>query len=137
MAAAIIFMYFLPASQILFPVGFLLAERVLYLPSMGICIIFATIQEYALSAVWSIWQQRPYGKIRQSLICAAVAAIVLVPTIPLAVMTMHRSADWGNEVRLWQNAVVVNPKNHNNFFSFGDTLMKDPSRAAEAEYYLR
>lgn len=30
---------FLPASNIFFPLGFVLAERVLYLPSMGFCII--------------------------------------------------------------------------------------------------
>lgn len=31
----------LPASNLLFPVGFVLAERVLYLPSMGACLLIA------------------------------------------------------------------------------------------------
>lgn len=30
---------FLPASNLLFPVGFVVAERVLYLPSMGFCLL--------------------------------------------------------------------------------------------------
>eukprot|EP00049_Salpingoeca_infusionum_P002891 m.60981 g.60981 ORF g.60981 m.60981 type:complete len:736 (-) comp11844_c0_seq1:98-2305(-) len=34
---------FLPASNLLFPVGFVLAERVLYLPSIGICLIASGI----------------------------------------------------------------------------------------------
>ena len=32
---------FLPASNLLFPVGFVLAERVLYLPSLGVCLLIA------------------------------------------------------------------------------------------------
>merc|ERR1712142_1268912 len=32
---------FLPASNLLFPVGFVVAERVLYLPSMGFAVLVA------------------------------------------------------------------------------------------------
>ena len=32
---------FLPASNLFFPVGFVVAERVLYLPSMGLCLLTA------------------------------------------------------------------------------------------------
>ena len=32
---------FLPASNLFFPVGFVVAERVLYLPSMGFCMLVA------------------------------------------------------------------------------------------------
>ena len=32
---------FLPASNLFFPVGFVVAERVLYLPSMGFCLVVA------------------------------------------------------------------------------------------------
>ena len=32
---------FLPASNLLFPVGFVIAERVLYLPSLGLCLLVA------------------------------------------------------------------------------------------------
>ena len=32
---------FLPASNLFFPVGFVVAERVLYLPSMGFCLLLA------------------------------------------------------------------------------------------------
>ena len=32
---------FLPASNLFFPVGFVIAERVLYLPSMGYCLLLA------------------------------------------------------------------------------------------------
>jgi hypothetical protein len=32
---------FIPASNLFFPVGFVVAERVLYIPSMGFCIVVA------------------------------------------------------------------------------------------------
>lgn len=32
---------FLPASNLFFPVGFVIAERVLYMPSMGFCMLVA------------------------------------------------------------------------------------------------
>jgi len=32
---------FIPASNLFFPVGFVVAERVLYVPSMGFCLFVA------------------------------------------------------------------------------------------------
>ncbi len=32
---------FLPASNLFFPVGFVIAERILYIPSMGFCLLVA------------------------------------------------------------------------------------------------
>ena len=32
---------FLPASNVFFPVGFVVAERILYAPSMGFCLLVA------------------------------------------------------------------------------------------------
>eukprot|EP00736_Rhodelphis_marinus_P004876 Rmarinus@m.3546 len=39
MSLALTVVPFLPASNLLFPVGFVLGERVLYLPSMGFCLV--------------------------------------------------------------------------------------------------
>ncbi|OQR69138.1 transmembrane and TPR repeat-containing protein [Tropilaelaps mercedesae] len=40
-ATTLVVFPFLPASNLLFPVGFVVAERVLYLPSMGFCLLVA------------------------------------------------------------------------------------------------
>lgn len=42
---------FLPASNLFFPVGFVVAERVLYLPSMGYCLLFSL-------GITSFWTKR-------------------------------------------------------------------------------
>ena len=40
-ALSLLLLPFLPASNLFFPVGFVVAERVLYLPSMGFCLLVA------------------------------------------------------------------------------------------------
>ena len=40
-ALSLLILPFLPATNIFFHVGFVLAERVLYLPSMGFCLLVA------------------------------------------------------------------------------------------------
>jgi len=44
---------FLPASNMFFPVGFVVAERVLYMPSMGFCMLVA----YGLGLVVDKWYE--------------------------------------------------------------------------------
>ena len=39
---AMLLLPFVPASNLLFPVGFVIAERILYLPSMGYCLLLAS-----------------------------------------------------------------------------------------------
>jgi len=41
MALAIVLIPFLPATNVFFPVGTVIAERLLYLPSLGFCIVIA------------------------------------------------------------------------------------------------
>ena len=41
MSLSLLILPFLPASNLFFPVGFVLAERVLYIPSMGFCLLVA------------------------------------------------------------------------------------------------
>lgn len=41
MGLALLVFPFLPASNLFFPVGFVLAERILYIPSMGFCLLVA------------------------------------------------------------------------------------------------
>lgn len=38
---AFVILPFLPATNLFFPVGFVVAERVLYMPSMGFCMLVA------------------------------------------------------------------------------------------------
>ena len=60
-AASILFILvpFIPSCNILFPVGFILAERVLYTPSVGFClglshVIFTRFKKYKLAILVTI-----------------------------------------------------------------------------------
>lgn len=41
MSVVLIALPFLPASNIVYPVGFVIAERILYIPSIGYCFLIA------------------------------------------------------------------------------------------------
>jgi hypothetical protein len=87
---------FLPASNIAFPVGFAIAERVLYLPSAGICIMLAVL----VSALG----RRPMIK---RLFLLSIAAYVLLS----ANATVAGNKRWKNADSLFGSALSVNPNN--------------------------
>ncbi|XP_036921692.1 protein O-mannosyl-transferase TMTC4 isoform X4 [Sturnira hondurensis] len=87
---------FLPASNLFFRVGFVVAERVLYLPSAGYCILL-TFGFGALSK---------HTK-KKKLITALVLGILFINTL----RCMIRSGEWRNEEKLFQSALSVCPLN--------------------------
>ncbi|XP_071632381.1 protein O-mannosyl-transferase TMTC4 isoform X2 [Temnothorax longispinosus] len=87
---------FLPASNIFFNVGFVLAERVLYIPSAGYCLL-VIIGLQKLSARFSLPKMS---------LLAYVMLIVL-----LFVRSWIRSSQWRNERLLFQSALNVCPLN--------------------------
>ncbi len=80
---------FLPASGLVLEVGFVVAERVLYLPSMGFCLIAAL-------AVWLAWEQAGSTRAR-----AALVALVAIVVSCYAARSWTRNADWNNELTLF------------------------------------
>jgi tetratricopeptide (TPR) repeat protein len=99
------FVMMLPTSNLLIPIGSIMAERFLYLPSVG----FSVIAAFALRAAYrrmSSWRfddgSSPIG---------AAWAIVL-PVAVLAALTLRtiaRNVDWKNELTLWESAVAASP----------------------------
>lgn len=87
---------FLPASNIFFNVGFVLAERILYIPSAGYCLlVIIGLQKF--SARFSL---------PKTLLLAYVMLIAL-----LFVRSWTRSSQWRNERLLFQSALDVCPLN--------------------------
>ena len=56
LSLALMIIPFVPASNLFFPVGFVVAERVLYLPSMGFCMLVAL-------GVWRLMQRYKHVKV--------------------------------------------------------------------------
>lgn len=91
---------FLPASNLFFYVGFVIAERILYLPSVGACLGVAA----AISQAHRLARRKGCPKIAR--------AILLLTGLLLSCMaarTLWRNADWYNEENLYRSALRINP----------------------------
>ena len=81
----------LPTSNLVITIGSIMAERFLYLPSVGFCAVVA------LGLWWVIARHR-----------AAVAVSVLV-VLALGARTYTRNIDWQNERSLWASTLAASP----------------------------
>ncbi|CAB0009508.1 unnamed protein product [Nesidiocoris tenuis] len=97
---------FLPASNIFFPVGFVVAERVLYLPSMGFCML--------ISYGWYHLYTNRFRKIAW----AGLTLLVLIH----GCKTYRRNWDWENEYSLFMAGLRVNQQNAKLFNNVGHAL---------------
>lgn len=97
MSLSMIVFPFIPASNLFFYVGFVIAERILYIPSMGFCLLVA--QGAHLLSVRS----RTEGKRR------GVAAAVLLVIVLFSARTWWRNQDWQTEEKLYTAGISVNP----------------------------
>lgn len=88
---------FLPATNLFFYVGFVIAERVLYIPSMGFCLLVAV----GLRALHVRLRCR---SARAALLCCGAALVLL-----FGAKTALRNGDWQNEEMLYRSGIYVNP----------------------------
>lgn len=91
---------YLPVSHLFMTVGTMLAERCLYVPSVGVCFGVAIIVETILK--------------RKLVSGAAVMTIVLIIVSVGAQLSSHRSEDWTTNKKLFESAVRVCPNSAKN-----------------------
>ena len=80
---------FLPASNLFFYVGFVVAERILYIPSVGYCLLIAI----GADLIWSMCSEQKQKLFSGIIICV----LVLFST-----RTVQRNSDWQNEETLYR-----------------------------------
>lgn len=116
MALAFLTLPFLPATNLLFYVGFVVAERVLYLPSAGLCLLLG----------WGGAQLWARARWRMPTLVSLVFVLVL-----FSARTVIRNRDWLDEESLYRSAVLINPpKAYGNLGS----VLSNQGRVAEAEW---
>lgn len=89
---------FVPASNLFFPVGFVVAERILYLPSMGLCLIVG----YAAYKMAT-------SKHRLLSTCTKIGFVWLILTY--STKTMSRNRDWYSNLSLYSSLLKYSPDN--------------------------
>lgn len=122
MALSLIVLPFIPASNLFFPVGFVVAERVLYVPSMGFCVLVA----YG----FKLLSQRGALKKMSWLLMG-----ILLTTH--AVKTFNRNWDWESEYTLFTSALKVNRNNAKLWNNVGHALENQNSYERALRYFLQ
>lgn len=105
LSIALLALPFLPAANLFFYVGFVVAERILYLPSVGYCLLVGL-------GVGKLMDPRR-GPLRSQRKRYAVMACVSVMLIACSVKTVYRNYDWRDEESLYRSAIGVNPPKGN------------------------
>ena len=90
---------YLPASNLFFPVGFVVAERVLYLPSMGFCMLVGY-------GAWCVIQSVRNVALRAAIVLFLVCLLALQ-----AGRTVLRNQDWESNLSLYTSGARFNPDN--------------------------
>lgn len=109
LSLALLGLPFLPASNLFFPVGFVVAERVLYLPSMGFCLLVASGYHAVRDALPRDrrWARAAWSALFALLLAAHSAKVVV------------RNADWTDELSLFLSGLRVTDQNAKLFNNVG------------------
>jgi len=121
--AALLVVPFIPASSLFLTVGFVVAERTLYIPSMGICVLLALLLQQGVASCSSRAAQR-------QLVLAGLAVC-----IAWSAKTAARNLDWATPEQLFRSGVVAQPLNSRLLYNVGNILQTQGKRQESERYY--
>ncbi|XP_044311237.1 protein O-mannosyl-transferase TMTC3 isoform X2 [Varanus komodoensis] len=122
MALCLIVLPFIPASNLFFPVGFVVAERVLYVPSMGFCMLVA-----------HGWKKLSSNSVLRKLSWICLSAVLLLH----ALKTLHRNWDWESEYTLFMSALKVNKNNAKLWNNVGHALENEKNFERALRFFIQ
>lgn len=121
MGLTLLILPFIPASNLFFPVGFVVAERILYAPSMGFCMLVALGFQLLLD----------HKKNLKILLWFFLGCLITFHGLK----TIIRNFDWESEYTLFQSALKVNQQNAKLFNNVGHALEKKSQWKEALEYF--
>ncbi|XP_045032253.1 protein O-mannosyl-transferase TMTC2-like isoform X2 [Daphnia magna] len=110
---------FLPATNVFAYVGFVAAERILYLPSVGFCLLVGI-------GVQKLLVQQS----NRTIICFALLIVLLAS----GRRTIQRNNDWIDEEHLYRSGIEINPPK-----AYGNlgVVLQESGRLTEAEWNFK
>lgn len=102
-ATSLLVFPFVPATNLFFYVGFVVAERVLYVPSMGFCLLVAV----GLDQLY----RKQEGLLRKRILLSVFLSFVII----MSVRTVRRNRDWWHEENLYRSGIPINPPKGKHF----------------------
>ncbi|GCB71148.1 hypothetical protein scyTo_0001476, partial [Scyliorhinus torazame] len=112
---------FLPASNVFFRVGFVIAERVIYLSSAGYCMLLS----------YGICTLSRQGRRFKSITSIAVTGLVILNIL----QCVRRSHHWRTEEDLFTSALSVCPFNAKVHYNVGKNLADRGKETSAIQYY--
>jgi tetratricopeptide (TPR) repeat protein len=91
-----------PTANLVLLIGSIMAERFLYLPSLG----------FAGCLVWAVFTAAGTPSLRARLPRAAAPAALALVVVALASRTYVRNFDWRDDLSLWSSAARVSPNSY-------------------------
>ncbi|KAL7631046.1 UNVERIFIED_CONTAM: hypothetical protein RMT77_018666 [Armadillidium vulgare] len=123
---------FLPASNVFFRVGFVVAERILYIPSIGFCTLFGV----GFLKTFRILQKRLENKRLKAAVLQVCQISVFLLFALLSMRTLRRNADWLSRERLLTSGLRALPQNAKMHYNYAN-LCRDEGRSEDAiRFYL-
>jgi hypothetical protein len=116
---------FFPASNLLVPTGQVLAERTLYLPSVGIALCIGLLADAILQRLPRI----PYVA-RRMLVLVGTAACIVGAVLAVGI-TATRAHVWGNHERLFAQMIEADSASHRGYWLLG-MARRDQGRREDA-----
>ncbi|XP_055606746.1 protein O-mannosyl-transferase TMTC4 [Uranotaenia lowii] len=116
-ALALMVVPFFPASGLI-RVGFVIAERILYIPSLGFCYLIA------------LGYSRLFRKYRR----IAIAGLLLLSTI-FILRTIQRASHWSTEHQLFRSALRVVPNNAKVYYNIARLATDQGDKQTAFEFY--
>lgn len=120
MGLAFLIIPFLPASNLFFPVGFVIAERVLYIPSIGYSILVV----HGLNLLKQRFHR--YSK--------KILAVFLFVCFVLSIKTWYQNQTWHSRQSLFLSGLKALPHNAKIHFNLAN-LLKDKGQIDSAIYH--
>lgn len=130
---AFTFSPFLLSSNILVAVGLMKADRVIYLPLFGFCLLEALLLSKFLKGAVGM---RPAFERRKEQLFWGAHFFLMFHMIVLSGKNHERNLAWRNSLVLWEGAYSVNPRSYHTRYNYGYEL-SIKQRFVEAEEVLR
>jgi hypothetical protein len=127
---------FVPAANVLFPVGTIVAERLLYFPSVGFCLILGYFLDRSISLSLTARSKRHKTDTTVHYIITQQRSSILLVLFGLIVAigvwrSILRNREWTDENTLFEASIHVAPWSTKVLSNLGKVLLNsDPSRAA-------
>ncbi len=119
---AFFFIAELPTSNLIITIGSIMAERFLYLPSVGLAGL-------AVAAALALRRRFPW---RPPAAAQAASAALGIACLALGARTYTRNLDWKDELSLWTSAVQVCPESAKAHYNLAKALEVLPGRMTDA-----